>query len=81
MPLTVTSARDYLGSVLAPLMRVPATVDLYHRALGVHDRYRYGFHDSLIISGALEAGCRRVLSKDPKDGQAIESLTIENPFR
>jgi predicted nucleic acid-binding protein len=80
VPLDVTSARAYLGSVLAPLMRVSASVDLYHRALGVHDRFRYSFYDSLVIAAALEAGCRRLLSEDLHDGQQIEFLTIENPF-
>lgn len=80
VPLDVSSARDYLENVLAPLMHVTATTDLFHRALGVQDRYRYGFYDSLIIAGALEAGCRRLLSEDLQDGQAIGSLRIENPF-
>ena len=81
VPLDVTSAREYLENVLAPLVRVSASVDLYHRALGVQDRYRYGFHDSLIIAGALEGGCRRLLSEDLQHGQVIGSLTIESPFR
>ena len=30
--------RFYLDTVLAPLLRVPATVDLYHRALDIQSR-------------------------------------------
>lgn len=81
VPLDVTSARAYLESVLAPLMRVTASLDLYHRALGLHDRFHFGFYDALIIAAALEAGCRRLLSEDLHDGQQIERLTIENPFK
>jgi predicted nucleic acid-binding protein len=43
--------------------------------------YRYRFYDSLIIAAALASGCIRLLSEDLQDGQRIEGLTIENPFR
>lgn len=57
------------------------TVDLYTRALDLHKRYRYSFYDSLILAAALEAGCVRLYSEDFQDGQQIEGLTLENPFR
>jgi predicted nucleic acid-binding protein len=78
--LDVTSARAYLDHVLAPLLRVLASVHLYHRALDIQDRYHYGFYDALIIAAALEAGCTRLLTEDLQDGQKIDTLTIENPF-
>jgi predicted nucleic acid-binding protein len=53
---------------------------LYQRALDVHDRYKYGFYDSLIIASALDFGCSRLLSEDLRAGQTIEHLTIEDPF-
>ncbi len=81
VPLDISSARAYLDHVLAPLVRITSSVHLYHRALAIKDRYRYGFNDALIIAAALEAGCSRLLSEDLQDGQVIESLTIENPFR
>jgi len=34
-----------------------------------------------VIAAALEASCRTLYSEDMHDGQAIESLTIRNPFR
>jgi len=67
--------------VLAPLWRVMPTVDLYTRALDLHKRYRYSFYDSLILAAALEASCVRLYSEDFQDGQQIEGLTLENPFR
>ena len=81
VPLDSSSARAYLDHVLAPLLRVSASIDLYHRALEIHTRYRYGFYDALIIAGALEAGCIRLYSEDLHDGQRIETMVIENPFR
>ena len=81
VPLDSAGARVYLDNVLAPLLKVSASAGLYHRALDVQGRYRYGFYDSLIIAAALEAGCKRLLSEDLQHGQAIDGLVIENPFR
>ena len=80
VPLGVTEARAYLDYVLMPLMHVSPSAQLYHRALDIKDRYRYGFYDSLIIAAALQAGCKKLLSEDLQHGQAIDTLTIENPF-
>lgn len=80
VPLDREAARSYLETVLAPLFRVPATIDLYHRALDVQGRYRYSFYDSLIVAAALLAGCKRLYSEDLQHGQQIEGLTIQNPF-
>ena len=81
VPLDHEAARSYLETVLAPLFRVPATIDLYHRALDVQGRYRYSFCDSLIIAAALLAGCKRLYSEDLQHGQQIDGLTIRDPFR
>ncbi|MEQ8857906.1 MAG: PIN domain-containing protein [Pseudomonadales bacterium] len=80
VPLDHDGARRYLDHVLAPLLRLSASVDLYHRALDVQGRYRYGFYDSLIIAGALDAGCTTLLSEDLQHGQRIDTLVIRNPF-
>ncbi len=80
IPLDSNSAHEYLESVLAPLYRVPATIDVYHRALEIQGRYRYGFYDALIIAAALSEGCSRLYTEDLQNGQRIEGLTIVNPF-
>ena len=80
IPLDREAARSYLETVLAPLFRVPATVDLYQRALDVQGRYRYSFYDSLIVAAALVAGCKRLYSEDLQHGQQIDALTIHNPY-
>ncbi len=81
IPLSEEQVRTYLNTVLAPLLRVHASIPLYHRALDVQARYRYSFYDSLIIAAALGAGCTRLYSEDLQDGQKIEGLTIEDPFK
>ncbi|MCD6679630.1 MAG: PIN domain-containing protein [Burkholderiaceae bacterium] len=80
-PLAPDLAREYLDTVLAPMMKVPASIGLYQRALDMQVRWRFGFYDSLVVAAALAAGCTRLLTEDLQDGQRIEALTIENPFR
>ena len=79
--LPLDAARSYLDTVLAPLMQVPASETLYHRALDIQARWRFGFYDSLIVAAALSAGCGTLLTEDLQHGQRIEGLTIVNPFR
>src|SRR5215210_9585230 len=79
-PMTAEGAKRFMEQVLAPLWRVSPSLALYHHALDVQARYRYGFYDSLIVAAALDAGCTRLYSEDLQDGQRIEGLTIENPF-
>lgn len=79
-PASAADARLLLDQVLQPLWRVMPSQALYQRALEVHDRYRYGLYDSLIIAAALDFGCGRLLSEDLRSGQKIEHLSIEDPF-
>lgn len=79
--LSLDAARSYLDAVLAPLLQVTASEALYHRALDVQARWRFSFYDSLIVAGAMAAGCRTLLSEDMQHGQVLDSLTIVDPFR
>jgi predicted nucleic acid-binding protein len=79
-PLTVQDRRRYLDHVMVPLCEIFAVPQLYQRALGVQERYGYGFYDSLIVAGALEAGCAMLYTEDLRGGQRIESLEIVDPF-
>lgn len=79
--LSPEEARSYLDAVLAPLMRVTASEALYHQALDVQMRWRFSFYDALIVAGAMAAGCRTLLSEDLQHGQALDSLTVIDPFR
>jgi|SRR5215210_1275690 len=80
-PMTAEDAGRFLERVLGPLWRVSPSQTLYRRALDLQSRFRYSFYDSLIIASALDAGCTRLYSEDLQDGQRIEGLTLENPFR
>lgn len=80
-PATPDQARRFMDVVLAPVWRIMPSLKLYHRALDVQSRYRYAFYDALIVAAALEGGCNRLYSEDLQDGQKIDDLVIENPFK
>ena len=80
-PMTAEDAERFLEHVLGPLWKVSPSLALYRRTLDLQARYRYSYYDSLIIAAALDAGCTRLYSEDLQDGQRIEGLTVENPFR
>ena len=78
--LSLEDMREYMESVLGPLLVVQSSLALYKAALDVRTRYRFGFYDSLIVAAALEAGCKRLYSEDLQHGQRIGGLTVRNPF-
>lgn len=80
-PLGNEQARIYLDAVLLPLTQVGWSENVIHRALDVKARWRFGFHDSLIVAGAMLGGCKTLLSEDLQHGQRLDGLTVENPFR
>ena len=61
---------------------VPTSLDTHKLALAIAERYGYGIYDALVVSAALEAGCKTLYSEDLQDGQIINrQLTIRNPFQ
>jgi len=60
----------------------PISLQVHKRASVIAEKYKYDIYDALIISAALQAGCRTLYSEDLQDGQTIDrQLTIRNPFR
>jgi predicted nucleic acid-binding protein len=59
---------------------LPLSIDTHRKALLICERYRYSFYDGLILTSALEAGCRVLYTEDLQHGQVIEGLRIVNPF-
>jgi predicted nucleic acid-binding protein len=47
----------------------------------VAEKHRLSFWDALIIEAARAGGAVRLLTEDLNDGQSIEGIRIENPFR
>ena len=78
--LDAVSAQRYLDVVLAPLISVPASVNLFHEGLSLQQRYRFSFYDSMIIAAAQASGSATLYSEDMQHGQMVGSLRVINPF-
>ena len=79
-PLSVADAQRYLTTILEPLCEVFSSIELYHQALEISERWQYSFYDSLVISAAIKADCKTIYSEDLQHSQKIYNLQIINPF-
>lgn len=50
-------------------------------AIGISIQTQFSFYDSLIIAAAKAEGCDVVYSEDLTDGQVVDGVRIENPFK
>ena len=80
VPLSFSDCKKYLDKVLAPLCEIFTSVELYHRAIDVMERWQYSFYDSLIIAAAIQSDCKILYSEDLQHNQKIQSIEIVNPF-
>lgn len=78
--LTQAEAQLFLTEVLAPLCEVFPDANLYSTALSIADETGWSFYDSLVMSSALAAGCRKLLTEDLQDGRKVRGVEIRNPF-
>jgi predicted nucleic acid-binding protein len=79
-PMGRAEAEQYLITVFRPLLAIHSSPALYLSALGIADRHRLAWYDSLIVAAACESDCHVLYSEDFQHGQKIEGLQIENPF-
>jgi len=79
-PLSHNDCKLYIDNVLSLLWEVYPNQNLFHEALGIAEKWKYSFYDSLIIASALEASCNILYSDDLQHKQKIYSLQIINPF-
>lgn len=80
-PLSDKDCLRYLASVLGPLCEIFPSIQLYRDAIEISASWKYAFYDSLIIAGALNAGCTSIYTEDMQHGQTVKDLRIVNPFR
>lgn len=78
--LTGAAIEEYVAGVLAPLLRVESSLELYRSALGVAQRFRTHWCDALIVAAARQAGCGILYSEDFQHGQRFDGLRVVNPF-
>lgn len=79
--MSLGEIREVLDTVRAVCRTQALTVEDHERAVQIAERYRFSFHDSLILASALRAGCKTLYSEDLQHRQKIErQLTVINPF-
>jgi predicted nucleic acid-binding protein len=66
---------------LAVLPVVQVDAEMILTSIATMRRYQLSFWDGLIVQAALQGGATVLYTEDLSHGQAIETLTIENPFR
>lgn len=55
--------------------------DLVLAAIDLHRLRKLSFWDALVVRSAVAGGCGRLLTEDLLDGQVIDGVRVENPFR
>jgi predicted nucleic acid-binding protein len=78
--LSVVDCQRYLNVILEPLCEVFSSVELFHQALDIMERWQYSFYDSSIIAAAIKGECKILYSEDLQHNQKIQNLIILNPF-
>ena len=79
-PLDISVVRETIRR-LSRWDVVLVEVDTIISATELQERYKYSFWDSLIIASAIAGGAKTILSEDLSEDQAIQGVTIKNPFR
>ena len=77
--------RAFLEHVRSLCSVVPLTTDTHDAAVTLAQQHRLAFYDAVIVSAALQTGCRTLWSEDMQHGRRFgarrsSSLTVLNPF-
>ena len=77
--LTAARAREDVQSLF---VWKPIAVDqmVMETAWHIQSRFKISWWDSLIVSAALQAGCRYLLTEDLPEGQDFGDLHVLSPF-
>jgi predicted nucleic acid-binding protein len=79
-PLDAETAKEIIADLAHWHVHVPAADDVLG-AIGIHQRDRIPFRDSMIVRSAAEMSCAVLYSEGLNPGQEYSGVRIENPFR
>ena len=65
---------------LADIPIQAVTIEVFHRATELCDRYRISYWDAAILAAARMLGCDAVYSEDLSHSQEYDGVRIINPF-
>jgi predicted nucleic acid-binding protein len=82
MNMAWSEIEDVLSLIRRRCSVRPLTLQIHEHALKLASRHGFSWYDALVVSAALEAGCRELLSEDLRDGLLVDgTLRIRNPFK
>jgi predicted nucleic acid-binding protein len=77
--LTAARAREDVQSLFV-WKPIPVDPMVMETAWHIQSRFKISWWDSLIVSAALQAGCRYLLTEDLPEGQDFGDLHVLSPF-
>ena len=78
-PLSSEMARSAINH-MSIFNIIEADLELVHRAIDTHQKYKITYWDSLIIAAAERANCSTLLSEDLNTHQLYHGIKADNPF-
>jgi len=80
LAMRINEIRKILSAIRAICTVKSLEIETHQLGLELAERYRYSIYDSMILAAALRAHCSVLFTEDFQHGQALERLTIRNPF-
>ena len=81
VPMTEIEAQVYFTSVFRPMLGIGFSPSLLLRAIGIREKQRISWYDSLIVAAAIEGECKTLYSEDMQHEREIQGVKVQNPFR
>ena len=80
VPLSVDDAASIYRQLIEPLWHIQSSRELLDLAVDLHHTDLVSWWDSLIVSAAIQGGCKTLLSEDLQHERTIRGVRILNPF-
>ena len=80
-PITSPETAEQAVRAASEYSVVHIDIALVFSAIQSCRKHRISFWDALIVRAAAQAECGAVLSEDLNDGQLIDGVRVENPFK
>jgi predicted nucleic acid-binding protein len=79
-PMKVDDCDKFINKYLYTFCDIFPGIELYTKALKLHDETKYSFYDSLILVSAIMSHCKIIYSEDMQNNQKLQNIKIVNPF-
>lgn len=79
VPLDTDTAARIVADLSVWRVHCPGVQDVLD-AIQLRNRYSLSFWDAMMVSSAIQLGCRRIWSEDLSPGQAYDTTVVTSPF-